>query len=237
MKPKTVMSANMAITTSSEQVTGTSSRKVYFLEESPAVLSTTTDSGGINTINDHTTNSSRATWTASYEHISDDTPSPESEDTKGDGNNTSHHTRSSGNMAISTMEPDNMTTVDIDTGPIDSTHQVYRDKGTTCQASSDGRAKPTSSGGTSGSHRATGEHFTWRRTPKEASPSQSASQHFKDGSNKEQPSCTPTTAGTNVATSSARSRQSAQFARKDKHERHAKPSSPWRYSQHLPYYT
>ena len=50
MKPETVMSANMAMTTSSAQVKDTSSRKVYFFKESPAVLSTTTDSGGINTI-------------------------------------------------------------------------------------------------------------------------------------------------------------------------------------------
>ena len=64
--------------------------------------------------------------TKNYEHILDATSSPESEDTKGDGNNTSENTRSSGNMAMSTLDPDNMTTVDIDIGPNDIAHQVYQ---------------------------------------------------------------------------------------------------------------
>ena len=62
--------------------------------------------------------------------------------------------------AISSLDPDNMRTADIDTGTTDSAQSVSN-KGLTCQASSDGRTRPTSSGGTSGSHRATGEHFTW----------------------------------------------------------------------------
>ena len=132
------MPANMAMT-SSAQVTDTSSRKVHFLNESPAVLSTTTDSRGMDSVKD-----SHNGFIMSYvdskndEHISHDTSSPESEDTKGDRNNTSETTRSSGNMAISTLDPDNTRTVDIDTGTTDSAHQVVF----TCQASSDGRTRP-----------------------------------------------------------------------------------------------
>ena len=63
-----------------------------------------------------------------HEHISDDTTSPESGDTKGDGNNTSENTRSSRNMAVSTRDPDNMRTVEIDAGPTDSANQVYQTK-------------------------------------------------------------------------------------------------------------
>ena len=31
-------------------------------------------------------------------------------------------------MAISTLDPENMRIVDIDTGPVDSAHQVYQTK-------------------------------------------------------------------------------------------------------------
>ena len=111
-----------------------SSRQVYFFQESPAVISTTTDSGGLNTIKDsHRDVIKSHVESENYEHISDDTASLESEDTKGDGNNTPENTRSSGNMVISTMDPDKVRTVDIDTGPTDSA-QVYHTnvKGFTC---------------------------------------------------------------------------------------------------------
>ena len=226
VKPETVMSAKMAMTTSSSQVTDTSSRKVYFFKESPAVLSTTTYSRGINIIKGPLNEFIKGyVDSKNYEHTSDDTSSTESEDAKSDGNNISENTRSSRNMAISTLDPDNMRTVDIDTGPTDSAHQVYQAKVSPVK-SSDGQTRPNSSEGTSGSHRATGEHFKWRRTPKEASPSRFASQRFNDGSNEEKSSRTSSTAATSSATSSARSRPSAQFAQKVKYEKHAKPSSP-----------
>ena len=107
MKAKTVTSASMAMTTSSAQVKDSSSLKVYFFKESPAVLSTTTDSGGVNTKDSHNEFIKSYVDSKNYEHISDATLSPESEDTKGDGNNTSENTRSSGKMAISTLDPDN----------------------------------------------------------------------------------------------------------------------------------
>ena len=117
------------MTTSSAQVTDTSSRKVYSFKGSPAALTATTDSGGINTITDsHNEFIKNYVDSTNCEHISDDTSSPESEDTKGDGNSTSENSRSSGNMAISTLDPDNMRTADIDTGPTDSAHQVYQTK-------------------------------------------------------------------------------------------------------------
>ena len=129
MKAKTVTSASMAMTTSSAQVKDTSSLKVYFFKESPAVLSTTTDSGWINTIKDsHNEFIKSYVDSKNYKQISDATSLPESEDTKGDGNNTSEITRSYGNMTISTLDPDNMGTVDIDTGPTDSAHQGYQKK-------------------------------------------------------------------------------------------------------------
>ena len=40
-----------------------------------------------------------------------------------------------------------------------------------------------------------------------------------------------------LAEATARSRPSAQFAQTVKYENHAKPSSPWRYSNMIPYYT
>ena len=83
MKPETVMSANMAMTTSA-QVTDIK-RKVYLFKESPAVLSTTTDSGGVNTKDSHNEFIKSYVDSKNYEHISDATLSPESEDTKGDG--------------------------------------------------------------------------------------------------------------------------------------------------------
>ena len=52
MKPETVMSAKLAMPTSSAQVADTSSRKVYFFKKLSAVLSMTTDSGGTNNIKD-----------------------------------------------------------------------------------------------------------------------------------------------------------------------------------------
>ena len=113
--------------TTSAQVTDIK-RKVYLFKESPAVLSTTTDSGGVNTKDSHNEFIKSYVDSKNYEHISDATLSPESEDTKGDGNNTSENTRSSGNMVISTLDPGNMRTVDIDTGPTDSAHQVYQTK-------------------------------------------------------------------------------------------------------------
>ena len=109
MKAKTVTSASMAMKTSSAQVKDTSSLKVYFFKESPAVLSTTTDSGWINTIKDsHNEFIKSYVDSKNYKQISDATSLPESEDTKGDGNNTSENTRSSGKMAISTLDPDNI---------------------------------------------------------------------------------------------------------------------------------
>ena len=71
MKPETVMSANMAMTTSSAQVTGIK-RKVYFFKELSAVLSTTTDSGGTNTTKDsHNEFIKSYVDSKNYEHISD----------------------------------------------------------------------------------------------------------------------------------------------------------------------
>ena len=129
VKPETVMSAKMAMTTSSSQVTDTSSRKVYFFKESPAVLSTTTYSRGINIIKGPLNEFIKGyVDSKNYEHTSDDTSSTESEDAKSDGNNISENTRSSRNMAISTLDPENMRIVDIDTGPVDSAHQVYQTK-------------------------------------------------------------------------------------------------------------
>ena len=82
---ETVMPAKMAMVTSSAQVTDIK-RKVSFFKELPAVLSTTTDSGGINTItNSHNRFIKSYVDSKNYEHIPDDTSSPESEDTKGDG--------------------------------------------------------------------------------------------------------------------------------------------------------
>ena len=129
MKPETVISANMAMTTSSAQVTDISSRKVYYVQESPAVLSTTTNSGGINAIKDsHNEFIMNYVDSKNYEHISDATSSTEADDTKGDGNNAwiSENTRSSGNLTLSTQDPDSIRTADIDTGPTDSAYQVYQ---------------------------------------------------------------------------------------------------------------
>ena len=65
--------------TSTAQVTDTSSREVYLFKESSAVLSTTTDSGEINTIKDsHNEFIKSHVNSKNYEHISDNASSPES---------------------------------------------------------------------------------------------------------------------------------------------------------------
>ena len=84
------MSANMAMTTSSAQVTDIK-RKVYF-KESPTILSTTTDSGRINMIKySHNefikksyVDNKNYVYSKNYEHMSDVMSSPVSEDTRGD---------------------------------------------------------------------------------------------------------------------------------------------------------
>ena len=175
------------------------------------------------------------------EHSSDDTSSPESDDTKGDENNTSGNTRSSGNMATSTLDPDNMRIVDIDTGPAESTRQVYQTSwGSYSEPKGNSRVRdqtkvsPAKHSRTVGPGRLCQEQLPGRieqpeNTPPgneiiESSPSRFASQRFKDGSNKQKSSGKfTTTAATSSAAISARSRPLAQFAQKAKwYERHTK---------------
>lgn len=66
-----------------------------------------------------------------YENIWDDTTASRSNDAKkGDGNNTPENTQSSGSIAISTLDLDDMKqnigTVGIEIGPTETTHHVYR---------------------------------------------------------------------------------------------------------------
>lgn len=67
-----------------------------------------------------------------YEHITDDTTAPQSEDKKGDGNNTSENTESSGNVAISTPGTDgikqNIRTAGMDIGPAQNAAHVYQSR-------------------------------------------------------------------------------------------------------------
>ena len=133
VEPDTVMSASMAMTTSSARVTDTSSRTVSFFKQSSAVSSTTTNSWGINiTKNSHNEFIKDCVEKKDCEHTSDDSSSPETEDTKGDGNNASENTRSPGHMATSTLVPDNMNqyirTVGINIRPTGSAHQAYQTK-------------------------------------------------------------------------------------------------------------